>query len=593
MRTVADKLVCVDDLFNKTQYIIPQFQRPYTWGEQECAKLWEDIVDFYDKRQKKDTDDDAEPYFLGTMVIYPTTFNDPLPPGIDIANRYDVVDGQQRLTTLTLLTAALSARASNYTALKGVLLAKNSRTGVTTDILRVLTNVLEDRPNELAEIIHEVHPADLERERVKRRTGSRRNNFVYFRNKIDEWIAVHDSDQFTHFIDVFLNRVGMLPILCASQEMAFRIFEVVNNRGKPLAEADIFKAKILDNLKKGQGRLSEEQKKFLLDWKSWCDEGVEDSLFKALMRIRIGQSGKTDTTDIGILKYFELEENKECFVNPEGLINDLKRLFAIMQWDRPSEINILWAILEKYPNEAWKWPAIAYLYQHGNVTEKGFGLTEDDQLEFINLCRALVKYVYGKGLIESGTLNDLKSVSYKQCAHIFTNGQTDDSLSLSDEERDRIAQWIGTLGDCECYKAGFQYGAGLVMLCSYLLHSDDYSMVKFSRMIENGRIDVEHICPKSWANADGWSKEDHEKLRNTIGNLIPLEKAINIQLSDSCFARKRNDPGRKNCKSYKDSLSPEANELASLQQEKWLPDDVRKRTALKAEVLKKFFLGEE
>jgi hypothetical protein len=187
----------------------------------------------------------------------------------------------------------------------------------------------------------------------------------------------------------------------------------------------------------------------------------------------------------------------------------------------------------------------------------------------------------------------LKSTSYKLCARILANGQSDDSLLLSAEERNKIANWIADLGVCECYKAGFQYGAGLVMLCSYLLHSDDDSVEKFSRMIENGRIDVEHICPKSWANADGWSKEVHEQLRNTIGNLIPLEKAINIQLSDSCFARKRNDPGRKNCKSYKDSLSPEANELASLQQEKWLPDDVRKRTALKAEVLKKFFLGEE
>ena len=591
MNQISEQLENLTKLFGERQFVIPEFQRPYTWTEVECGKLWDDLLLVYNKVQK-DRNHASEPHFMGTIIVYPSEERaDPF-SSLDIQERYDVVDGQQRLTTLTLLAAAFNCKKAqkNLVAIARVLDADHNP----VEDLRVLTRVLEDRPNELSEIILHPSPRDIKRVRVKKNDASRTNTFLFFWDKIDAWYREQNDqvEKLDLLIKVFLNKLGVLPIICGSQESAFRIFEVVNNRGKPLAEADIFKAKILDNLKKEQGGLSEEQKEFLRDWKAWCDEGVEDFLFKALMRVRVGQSGNTDTTDIAIRKYF-LEENKECFVNPEGLINDLKRLFAIMQWERPSEINILWAILEKYPNEAWKWPAIAYLYQHGNVTETGFGLTEDDQLEFINLCRALVKYVYGKGLIESGTLNDLKSESYKQCARIFANGQPDDSLSLSDEERNKISNWIGSLGTCECYKAGFQYGAGLVMLCSYLLHSDDDSVAKFSQMIENGRVDIEHVCPKSWANADGWAKEVHEQLRNTIGNLIPLEKAINIQLSDSCFARKKNDPGRKNCKSYEDSLSPEANELAALQQEKWLPDDVRKRTALKAEVLKKFFLGEE
>lgn len=72
----------------KSFYSIPDYQRPYSWGDEQVFKLWDDIIEAYNNQNSN--------YFLGTIV----TTN-----GKD--NRYDIIDGQQRITTLTILFAVI------------------------------------------------------------------------------------------------------------------------------------------------------------------------------------------------------------------------------------------------------------------------------------------------------------------------------------------------------------------------------------------------------------------------------------------------------------------------------------------------------
>lgn len=76
--------------FLTNSYVIPDYQRPYSWDEEQCSKLWEDITEFFDNINEEDT-----PYFLGNVVVYNEN-----------KKRY-VIDGQQRLITLNLLVKAL------------------------------------------------------------------------------------------------------------------------------------------------------------------------------------------------------------------------------------------------------------------------------------------------------------------------------------------------------------------------------------------------------------------------------------------------------------------------------------------------------
>lgn len=87
-------------LEGERQYRIPLYQRPYQWGKQQWQTLWNDIVDHLDPG---DSTDAASSHFIGSMVLVP------MPDSYSAmgVSQLLVVDGQQRLTTLTLLLAAL------------------------------------------------------------------------------------------------------------------------------------------------------------------------------------------------------------------------------------------------------------------------------------------------------------------------------------------------------------------------------------------------------------------------------------------------------------------------------------------------------
>ena len=80
------------------QYTVPLYQRTYSWGRPQWQRLWEDVVDVADHRR----DNPSATHFLGSLVL--AGFRDNGPGGVQ---RWLVVDGQQRLTTLTLLLAAV------------------------------------------------------------------------------------------------------------------------------------------------------------------------------------------------------------------------------------------------------------------------------------------------------------------------------------------------------------------------------------------------------------------------------------------------------------------------------------------------------
>lgn len=116
----------IKEIFSNS-YIIPEFQRPYSWGKEECSKLVEDITDFFLNRSKN------ERYYLGNIVLYP-----------DADGVLNIIDGQQRLTTILLLMNALFKKALTATILEECLKQKDPLTGKTNKSLRITTYVSDD-----------------------------------------------------------------------------------------------------------------------------------------------------------------------------------------------------------------------------------------------------------------------------------------------------------------------------------------------------------------------------------------------------------------------------------------------------------------
>lgn len=92
------------DLFSdkKADFLIPDYQRPYAWSEEQCLTLWDDIFSFSFPDNNFEEFDDNEEYFLGSIVTYKNE------KGIS-----EVIDGQQRLTTLMLFLRAFYDKFQN------------------------------------------------------------------------------------------------------------------------------------------------------------------------------------------------------------------------------------------------------------------------------------------------------------------------------------------------------------------------------------------------------------------------------------------------------------------------------------------------
>ena len=103
MKTISANPATIREIF-QSNYIIPDFQRPYSWDIDKVKQLWDDYIDFHSENGNKE-----QTYYLGNLVLYKEQ------------DEYLVIDGQQRLTTLLLLIKALFDRAGTYKTLEACL----------------------------------------------------------------------------------------------------------------------------------------------------------------------------------------------------------------------------------------------------------------------------------------------------------------------------------------------------------------------------------------------------------------------------------------------------------------------------------------
>lgn len=217
------------------QYSIPDYQRPYSWEEEHVKQLFDDLYEFYQQETN-------ESYFLGSIVVIK---KNPQPQA-------DVVDGQQRLTSLTMLIAALAhflsgenkADAKEYLqqlAKKSQNLAAQPRLTLRQrdrDFFREYIQDLDfNKLNSLA-IDH-----DCKNDAQKNIVRNARVLLDCIQNKFSgNNAAVFD------FLTFLVQKCCLVVVSTPSQKSAFRIFSVMNNRGLDLLPSDILKADIIGKI---------------------------------------------------------------------------------------------------------------------------------------------------------------------------------------------------------------------------------------------------------------------------------------------------------------------------------------------------------
>ncbi|HAT53833.1 MAG TPA: hypothetical protein DCW31_01020 [Lactobacillus sp.] len=193
------------------KFVIPDYQRPYAWSEDEAGQLWEDIVDFVEGGEE-------ETYFLGSIVYF-----------INDNGEQEIIDGQQRITTLFLLIRALYTKLEEIGSnddqvdqLKRMILPLIWETDrykkiISKNNVLIYSNVMNEEGNKVFKNILKTGEAQTDD------LDQYSNNYVLFQKLIDEF-SVSNPMKFKDLVMALLEDVIVLPIEADSQDTALTIF---------------------------------------------------------------------------------------------------------------------------------------------------------------------------------------------------------------------------------------------------------------------------------------------------------------------------------------------------------------------------------
>ena len=268
------------------KFVIPEYQRPYAWSDEQIQVLFDDLSEY----THNTNDDDESTYFLGTIVSYENENHE-----------QEIIDGQQRITTLFLLLRAIYTKleksGSEADFLKSQIVPtiwkQNPTTGeVDFDKILITSRVMGDEGNqEFANIL-------ITGQSDEKSNNNYAKNYRLLQQLVDEY-AAEQPLAFYSFISNILNRAILLPITADTQDTALTIFSTLNDRGLALSDADIFKAKIYNHLDQIG------KKNFIERWQQLDEEASNAG--ESIQKLLDAEKARTDGSAISIDKIKKLE----------------------------------------------------------------------------------------------------------------------------------------------------------------------------------------------------------------------------------------------------------------------------------------------
>lgn len=490
------------------KFVIPEYQRPYAWSDEPIQVLVDDLSEY----THNTNDDDESTYFLGTIVSYENENHE-----------QEIIDGQQRITTLFLLLRAIYTKleksGSEADFLKSQIVPtiwkQNPTTGeVDFDKILITSRVMGDEGNqEFANIL-------ITGQSDEKSNSNYAKNYRLLQQLVDEY-AAEQPLAFYSFISNILNRAILLPITADTQDTALTIFSTLNDRGLALSDADIFKAKIYNHLDQIGKKNFIERWQQLDEEASNAGESIQKLFYYYMFYLRAKENDRKTTTP-GIRKYYaknnferlysdDIMENLNTILNLWIVINN-RNAVDNEKWSENREIKQILDALTSYPNEFWKYPVVIYyLHYHQNDT------FEDEFLLFVKRLLAVLSARY----IVTPTINAVKTGILNLNAEIIKSPQPKFDFSKVDEKElsDKI-------------KNAHRNTVRMILKIIAYQHQADLLPEKW---------EIEHILPQKWQSSYFSTSTDSEvkELVEHIGNKIPFEKKLNIIASNGYFAKKK------------------------------------------------------
>ena len=509
----------IKDLFSdkKADFLIPDYQRPYAWTDTECTTLWEDIFSFaFPENDCTKFDSDNDEYFLGPIVTFKNN------------NKLEIIDGQQRLTTLMLLLRAFYDRFANMkdqTSIKtreaiSKCIWKTDEFGTPImDALKIDSEVATD--NDKEEFLSILKNGNAEGKKSKYAA-----NFRFFVDRINKFLEDYPS-YFSYLPTRILNNCIILPIEAESQDTALRIFSTLNDRGLPLSDSDIFKAQFY----KFYGSLGKKDE-FIKNWK-YLEEVCErifhpqsgspmDELFTRYMYYERAKQGIKLTTTEALRKFYE--KNSYSILKNEDTIKNLIALADF--WDSVSKQDVdrfsdrilrKLFILNYAPNGMWTYFVSVYFMKNKDAD----GKLDDDK--FYPFLERLIAFVWTYAITNPG-VGALRTPIYAEMLNIV------DGKEVTFGDYKFNMDTVKTTIDNYEFKNGRPITKSILTWWAY--EQDGQELLDLDTVIE-----IEHIYARN--RNDKEQTLTNPKNIEKLGNKALLEKRINIRASDYRFEDKK------------------------------------------------------
>ena len=607
LKKIGDYLKLEED----TVFTIPEYQRAYSWGIDNCDKLWQDINDFVESESK-------DRYFFGTIIINCQ----------DNDTKYGLIDGQQRTTTFLLLLKALLVRiniaiertASDEDSASLCRGLQERRRRIMGILYKAETEDISDKPDaakdaeicrrgiilenfsineqyktELSTILQATDYASAEARVIKIKYKQKDNrytnffrNFKFFYGKISE---LSDS-QLNSIAKSITDNCEVIEIKSWQVEQAITMFNSLNSDGLPLYDSDIISAKLYAEAEK-RGK----EKEFADLWKQLnnCINELESTriadinsiLMQYMYYIRtvnketISETGAINVTTPGLRRYFT-EINKMPITDPIGMCSDMVKLAKV--WKKVSEYPQMKVLLKFNENTKLFLASYFFRFDEDTITEELVEPILECLLRLFSLLE-LVDVGYSSKYFKTFLFGaEVKLVSKSTTVDAITQDFNKHIRSNWDKET--------------IWAALHDYDGNVLVYLNEFLFAKEKGL---SFTLET-KYDIEHIMPYSGNNlqdirkdAEIDSEEEFYDVVNKLGNKILLEEKINRAIGNEWF-RTKVSTKLENKTGYIDSKYPIARALVSKYQSAnkpyWKKDDIMSTTDKASDRIVRFIFGE-
>lgn len=521
----ADKKV-QDVLFAKIRkYRVPRYQRPYAWGIEQATEFWEDLIS------------NSEPYFIGSFVFCTEKEKE--------EGFVEIIDGQQRLLTITMFMAVLRDHTKNIDKSKSELyqrqdIADEDRAGkysyfITPDepIKGVFVKYIQNVDGDMTTF----SPKTSEEKRLK-------ENYIYFYERVRELLEkAKDKEAKLLEIEGLRKKVSNLVVINVEierEEDAYEIFETTNARGVDLSVSDLLKNLIFRKLPAQRDKdkakviwkeitddiqeTNTELKKFIrYHWLSKYSSVTEKQLYREIKnKIKEDEWGlflddlKVDSEIFNLLLEGEWDTFK-AYKNSDLIFNSV---FALRLMDVTQCYVLLLCILRNYKSlgsdpsrifaviEKFTFQYSVICNQPGNKPEK---LYSKYAIELENECSKPTKnHVGNVQRIFANLESSLKAI--RPSKTLFSEQWAEISYRNSEKSRkivkymlDRINSYYGTTSETK---------------------------------VDFNNVNVEHLLPQTPDKAWGVTKKDIKPYVNMLGNLTLIDERINSRVQNKLIKHK-------------------------------------------------------